>query len=91
MDSQTFLLLVLIVGMGAFMIWSQRRARRRYEKRLEGLQVGDQVVTIGGIYGKLTRLDREANRARLEIAPGVEIEISLRAISGQVGPIGEEE
>ncbi|HID89879.1 MAG TPA: preprotein translocase subunit YajC [Anaerolineae bacterium] len=91
MDSQTFLLLVLIVGMGAFTIWAQYRTKKRYQKRLEELQVGDPVITIGGIYGKLTRLDRETNRARLEVAPGVEIEISLRAISGRVGPTGEEE
>jgi len=87
---QTFILVVLIVGMGAFMFWSQWRARKRYQKRMEGLQTGDQVVTIGGIYGKLTYLDREANRARLEVAPGVEIQISLKAISHPVGPIGEE-
>ena len=91
MGDQTLLLVVLVVAMGAFMFWSQWRARRRYQQRMEELQAGDQVVTIGGIYGKLTQVDREANRARLEIAPGVEIHISLRAISGRVGPGGERE
>lgn len=89
MGDQTLLLVVLVVAMGAFMFWSQWRARRRYQQRMEELQAGDQVVTIGGIYGKLTQVDHEANQARLEIAPGVEIQISLRAISGRVGP-GEE-
>ncbi len=87
---QTLVLIVLIVGMGAFMFWSQWRARKRYQKRMEELQTGDQVITIGGIYGKLTYLDRETDRARLEIAPGVEIEVSPRAISHRVGPVGEE-
>ena len=74
---QTLLLLILILAMGGFMFWAQWRARRRYQQRMEELQVGDQVVTIGGIYGTLTALDREANEARLEIAPGVEIRLSL--------------
>jgi len=88
---QTIVLIVLIVGMGAFMFWSQWRSRRRYQQRMEELQTGDQVVTIGGIHGRLTQLDREANRARLEIADGVEIQISMGAISSRVGPAGEEE
>ena len=91
MSDQTLLLVVLVVAMGAFMFWSQWRARRRYQQRMEELQDGDQVVTIGGIYGKLTQVDREANQARLEVAPGVEIRVSLRAISGRVGPGGERE
>lgn len=86
---QTLLLLILVVGMGAFMFWSQWRARKRYQKRMEDLQTGDRIVTIGGIYGKLTRLDREGNRARIEIAPDVEIEISLGAISHRIGSEGE--
>jgi preprotein translocase subunit YajC len=83
---QTIMLLVLIVGLGAFMFWSQWRARRRYQKKMEELQTGDQVVTIGGIYGKLTYLDQEANRARIEIAPGVEIQVTIGAISQRVSP-----
>jgi preprotein translocase subunit YajC len=88
---QTLVLLVLIVGMGAFMFWSQWRSRRRYRQRMEELQTGDQVMTIGGIYGKLIYLDREQDQARLEIAPGVEIQISLRAVSHRVSPVGGEE
>jgi preprotein translocase subunit YajC len=70
--------------MGGFMFWSQWRARKRYQESMEALSVGDQVVTIGGIYGKLTRLDIEGGVASLEIAPDVEIKIALRAVSRQV-------
>lgn len=84
------MLLVLVVGMVAFMFWSQWRSRKRYQQRMQALQAGDQVVTIGGILGKLTQVDRDANRARLEVAPGVEIQITLGAISQRVSPTGEE-
>jgi len=45
------------------------------------LNVGSEVITVGGIIGKLTYLDVEAKRARIEIADGVEMRIVLAAIS----------
>ncbi|MGD1995770.1 MAG: preprotein translocase subunit YajC [Anaerolineae bacterium] len=88
---QSILLLLIVVGAGAFMFWGQWRARRRYQKQIEDLRVGDQVVTIGGIYGTLTRLDRDAERAALEIAPGVEVSVRVRAISSRIELTGEGE
>ncbi len=86
---QTLLLIILIVGMLGFMFWGQWRARRRYQERLNQLQVGDEVMTIGGIYGKLTYMDRYTGLARIEIAPGVEIRLNIGAISRRVEPTSE--
>ena len=80
----TIVLLASVVLMGGFMFWSQWRARKRYQESMEALSVGDEVVTIGGIYGTLTRLDLDGGFAWLEVAPGVEIKIALRAVSRQV-------
>jgi preprotein translocase subunit YajC len=68
----------------AFMFWNQWRSRKKYQDRLNSVEIGDRIVTIGGIYGKLTQLDRETKLARLEVAPGIEIEIGLGAISRQI-------
>jgi preprotein translocase subunit YajC len=83
---QTILLVAFIALMAGFMFWSQRRAKKRYEEKIESLMVGDHVVTIGGIYGQLTAVDRDANQARLKIAPDVEIQIGLSAVSRQIEP-----
>ena len=41
-----------------FMLYRpQKQARQEREKMLANLQVGVEVVTIGGIYGKITALD----------------------------------
>ncbi len=82
--SGTLVWIILIVGLMGFMFWSQWRARKRMQQQIDELTEGQRVVTIGGIYGRLTQIDREAGMARLEIAPGVEIEIGLRAISHPV-------
>ena len=40
------------------------------------------VVTIGGIYGKITALDKKT--ATLEVAPGTKITFARAAINGKV-------
>ncbi|MCS7178229.1 MAG: preprotein translocase subunit YajC [Anaerolineae bacterium] len=83
---QTLVLVIFIVALVGFMFWSRWRARRQYQQQLSELQVGDEVMTIGGIYGKLTYLDREGGLARMEVAPGVEVRLHIGAISRRVGP-----
>ncbi len=87
MDSHQIVILVIsLVTLGAFMFWPQYQARRRRQKQLAELSVGDEVVTIGGIIGKLTYLSTEEDRARIEIAPGVEMQVVLAAVSRTLGP-----
>jgi preprotein translocase subunit YajC len=59
----------------------QRRARDNQVAVLRDLKTGDKIVTVGGIVGKLTYLNREEDIARVEIAKGVEVEIIPSAIS----------
>jgi preprotein translocase subunit YajC len=48
-----------------------------------GLKVGDKVVTTGGIYGHITRVND--NSVQLQIADKVRIEIARAAIGGYQG------
>jgi preprotein translocase YajC subunit len=57
--------------------------RRRANQRKDELQVGDHVLTIGGLIGELTHIDFEDNIARIKLAEGVEIQIMPGAISGK--------
>ena len=82
MDSQQIILLVIMAAVfGGMMFLPQFQARRRREKQMAALSVGDEVMTVGGIVGTLTEIDAEENLARLEVAPGVEIQILMAAIS----------
>ncbi|MCK8827553.1 preprotein translocase subunit YajC [Natroniella acetigena] len=56
----------------------QKKKQQEHQEMLSKLDIGDQVVTIGGIKGLITAIDEED--LKLEIAPEVEIEISRRAI-----------
>lgn len=83
-NQQLVVLIVAFVLLGALTIWPQIQARRRRQKQMAEISVGDEVLTIGGIMGKLTYLNAEENRASIEIAPGVEMQILPAAISRRV-------
>jgi preprotein translocase subunit YajC len=70
----------LFVLMLVVTIIPQWQARRRKKKQVAEITPGTQVMTVGGIIGKVTRLDQEENRVHIEIAPGVEIQVIIDAI-----------
>jgi preprotein translocase subunit YajC len=84
MQEQGWLFWVIAVGaLVVFLVLPQWMARRRQKRREDELQVGDNVMTIGGLIGTLTYLDFERNIARIEIAEGVEVRLLPGAISGK--------
>jgi preprotein translocase subunit YajC len=62
----------------------RRRMMNRQRELLGALSTGDQVVTVGGMYGTIIALD--GDEVRLEIAPDVVIRVARRAVAGRVGP-----
>ena len=70
-----------LVLLSILMFWPQWQARRRRQKQMAKLRVGDEIITVGGIIGKLTYFNAEENRARVEVAPGVEMQVVLTAVS----------
>jgi preprotein translocase subunit YajC len=68
-----FLLLWLIV------VRPQRKRQGRQQQMLSELRVGDEVLTAGGIYGTVSRLDE--NEVTVEIAPKTEVRVARKAIA----------
>ncbi len=83
---QIVILIVGLVLLSVPMFLPQWQARRRRQKQMAKLHVGDEVMTVGGIIGKLTYFNTEENRARIEIAPGVGMQVVLTAISRTLTP-----
>lgn len=90
-NSDWFFWAVVFVALVIFIFLPQITARRRRRKREEDLQVGDQVMTIGGFMGELTYLDFDANLARIKLAEGVEVKILPGAISGKRADAAEQQ
>lgn len=60
------------------MVRPHQRRIREHDALVEALTVGDEVMTTSGLYGIIRGLDAEV--ARVEIAPEVEVRVARRAI-----------
>ena len=54
--SMWVMLILIIVVMWFFMIRPQRKQQKELQKFRDGLQKGDKIVTIGGIYGTVAEI-----------------------------------
>lgn len=62
----------------------QRREQSKREQLLKALKPNDRVVTIGGIYGVVTNIHREANQVTIRVDDGTNTKIRV-----QMGAIGQ--
>jgi len=74
------ILMALFLGFTYLPRWLNRRQRRQPEFLLE---VGDRVLTLGGLMGILTYINMEENLARVRIADGVVVDVLPGALSGK--------
>lgn len=80
------LLLVAMAALLIFMFWSSRRrsqkAKAEQEAKARAMLPGVKVLLQGGLYGVLVEYDGEdlSKSARVELAPGMEVEVHSQAI-----------
>src|SRR5580765_1482312 len=60
-----------------------KRKQKKVEEFLGALKVGDRVVTTGGIYGSVTKVNEQS--VQLQIANNVRIEVAKASIGGYQG------
>lgn len=73
------MIILLFAVMYFMMIRPQQKRRREAEQMQAALAPGDEVVTIGGLYGTVTGVDDES--VMLEVAPGVETRYVRAAVA----------
>ncbi|NJD25063.1 MAG: preprotein translocase subunit YajC [Betaproteobacteria bacterium] len=78
-------LILMFVVLWFLMIRPQMKKAKEHKSLLEGLAKGDEVVTQGGLVGKITKVGD--NYVSLEIAEGTEVVVQKPAI-GLVLPKG---
>lgn len=72
------MMVAIFVIMYFFMIRPQNKKQKEIQKFRKGLEVGQSVITAGGIYGKIKEI--EDNAVIVEIAPSVKIKIDKNSI-----------
>ena len=71
-------LILIVVVFYFFMIRPQMKRQKETRQFRENLQKGDKVVTTGGIYGKIAKIEEKA--IQLEIAKDVVIKVDKNGI-----------
>ena len=72
--------IVILVLFFYFLLYRpQKQAQKKRDAMLAALKVGDEIITLGGMHGKITVLDE--NTDTLRAADGVNIVFELSAIS----------
>jgi len=80
---------VVIGGLFYFLLVRPQRTRQRRQQELQSaLSVGDEVQTIGGIYGRIEYFDEETDTAVLQVEGGGKIRVARRALANKVRPKG---
>lgn len=72
------MMIVIFAIMYFFMIRPQNKKQKELANFRNNLQVGQEVITAGGIYGKIKSV--EATYIILEIADGIKIKIDKNSI-----------
>src|SRR5438093_9051446 len=75
---------VLVLGIFYFIILlPMKRKQQKVQTFLDSLKVNDRVITTGGIYGQIMKVDEQ--KVQLQIAEKVRIEVAKTAIGGYQG------
>lgn len=75
------IMLVIMFAIFYFLLIRPQQKRAKQHKQLiEALKVGDQVVTAGGVHGKVAAIQETV--VTLEVATGVKIKVNRSSVVG---------
>ena len=78
-----FIIIIAFFFLYFVLVRPQKRKQVQQQRMLSELEVGDEVVTAGGIYGEITGVEDDED-VRVRIAPDLEVRVARRAIGGVV-------
>ena len=78
---QQFIPLILIFGIMYFLlIRPQQQKAKQHQKMVEALRRGDQVITQGGLIGKVLKV-KDDNEVEVELSEGVNVRVVQSTIA----------
>jgi preprotein translocase subunit YajC len=81
-SSYTLIFIVLVFGAIYFLFIRPRQQRlRQQQTQARQISIGDEVVSAGGIYGRVVAIDNDV--AEVEVSPGVVMTFLRRSISAR--------
>ncbi len=82
MEGSVLFLVLMMVVFYFMLIRPQKKRAAQHRNLVDSLSVGDEVVTIGGLFGRVRSIDDEG--LGLEVAPGTTLRVLKTAIARRV-------
>ena len=79
------LLAAMFVLRWVLLIRPQRQRQQKHQSLLSSVEPGDEILTVGGLYGIVQEIDDEDDLV-VEIAEGIHVRIARRALAAVVKP-----
>lgn len=79
---QSLPLILIFVIFYVLLIRPQQQAAKKHKAKVEAVKKGDQVVTGGGLMGKVTKVDDTT--VEIELAPGMKVKAVKSTLSDVV-------
>ncbi len=86
---QLIILAAMFALLWVLLIRPQRQRQQKQQALLTSIEPGDEVLTVGGLYGIVQEIDEDDDLI-VEIAEGITVRIARRAVGGVVKPDEEE-
>ena len=89
MEEFVLLGVVLVLGLGAYwslVIFPRQRDFQKQQKYVSALNPGDEMITFGGIIGRVLSVEPEKGIATIEIAEGVVVRVLAASLMRPYDP-----
>lgn len=86
MGSSLIFMVVIIAIFYFFMIRPQQKKQKEIQRAREAMQVGDKVITSGGIHGRIKEV--QAAYFLLEVSTGVTIKVDKASVFASATDVG---
>jgi preprotein translocase subunit YajC len=83
--AQLIVIVAMFVLLWLFLIAPQRRRMQEQRKLIASVEVGDEILTVGGIIGRVLAQQSD-DELLVEIAPGTQVRVARRAVAAIVPP-----
>ncbi len=78
--SGQLIMLAGFLGIFYFLVWRpQSKRAKTHQQLLQNLTAGDEIVTTGGLFGKITTLEDQF--VSIEVAKGIEVKVQKHAVA----------
>jgi preprotein translocase subunit YajC len=73
------ILVVILAGIWALLVLPSKRRRASHAAMQDSIDVGDEIITAGGLHGVVKEIGDDT--VRIELAPGVVATLDRRAVA----------